>query len=319
MDRDVSFATGPEPVIGWAIPGSLAIVAASPVRPRAVGSGMILRGSIPDFFLHGTPIHSVSFGLSGTSTVEWRHGARLKRFVATPGGFSISPAGSDSAYCAPGAIESLVLGIDAAELDRIAAREFDQARGTVELEPVQSRNHAEINDLGHAYAALLRSSRRGIGLYAETLWLQVAMQLLWNFSSLRRPVGAEAERLSDARVRRVVDHLESSLAEEVSLADLAELAGLSPNHFLNAFKKATGKTPHRFLTERRVARACELLRNPQMPIVSIALAVGFSSQSHFTTVFGRFVGTTPASYRAGVLGSGSRSPRRRDAGGNPRG
>ncbi|MBV8311428.1 MAG: helix-turn-helix transcriptional regulator [Planctomycetaceae bacterium] len=80
------------------------------------------------------------------------------------------------------------------------------------------------------------------------------------------------------------------------------MAGLSPNYFLSAFKKATGKTPHLFLTEKRVAKACELLSNPQLSIVNVALAVGFSSQSHFTTVFGRFMKTTPACYRAHILG-----------------
>jgi AraC family transcriptional regulator len=302
MGHDGSSLRADHEDFGWAIPGSLKILAMSPARPRAIGSGAILRGSIPDFFPHDSPAHSVSFGLSGTSKVEWRHGSRLKRFVASPGGFSLSPAGGGSAYYAPGVFESLVLGIDAAVLDGIAEREFGHAAGSVELEPVQAKAHPEINNLGHAYAALLRSSRRGVGLYAETLWLQVAMHLLWDFSSLRRTAEAGPERLADARVRRVVDYMETALAEEISLADLADIAGLSPNHFLNAFKKATGKTPHRYLTERRIARACELLRNPRASIVSIALAVGFSSQSHFTTVFGRFVGTTPASYRAKVLG-----------------
>ena len=110
------------------------------------------------------------------------------------------------------------------------------------------------------------------------------------------------ERLPDARLRGVIDFLDASLASEISLGDLADVAGLSPNYFLSAFKKATGKTPHRFLTEKRVAKACELLRNPQLSIVDVALAVGFSSQSHFTTVFGRFMKTTPASYRAHILG-----------------
>ena len=71
------------------------------------------------------------------------------------------------------------------------------------------------------------------------------------------------------------------------------MARLSPHYFLSAFKKWTGKTPHRFLTEMRIAKSRELLMKPQMSIVAVAPAVGFSSQSHFTTVFGRFTKTMP--------------------------
>ena len=74
-----------------------------------------------------------------------------------------------------------------------------------------------------------------------------------------------------------------------------------------AFKRTTGRTPHRYLTELRIAKACELLQNPHRSIVDVSLAVGFSSQSHLTTVFRRLMKTTPAAYREEVLGL--RSPR----------
>ena len=96
----------------------------------------------------------------------------------------------------------------------------------------------------------------------------------------------------------MIDYLHGSFAEEISLDALALLAGLSPNYFLHAFKHTMGRTPHRYLTELRIAKACELLENPHRSIVDISLAVGFSSQSHLTTVFRRFKKTTPAAYQA---------------------
>ena len=110
------------------------------------------------------------------------------------------------------------------------------------------------------------------------------------------------EKLADPRLRRVIEYLHGSFAEEISLDGLALVAGLSPNYFLHAFKQTTGQTPHRYLTELRIAKACELLHNPYWSIVEISLTVGFSSQSHLTTVFRRFVKTTPAAYREEVLG-----------------
>jgi AraC family transcriptional regulator len=71
---------------------------------------------------------------------------------------------------------------------------------------------------------------------------------------------------------------------------------------LSAFRRATGKTPHRYLTEQRVAKACEILQNPHRSIVEVSLAVGFSSQSHLTSVFRRLLKTTPAAYREEILG-----------------
>jgi AraC family transcriptional regulator len=226
----------------------------------------------------------------------------LSQFVAAPGRFSIFPGGSRSEFYMADPLETLGLCVGPDQLRTIAEREFGPDGSTVELVPVCQKTTPEIVTLGQAFASLLRAPRKGNGLYAETLWTQIAIQLLWNFSSLPREGEAHVERLSDARVRRVIDYMHTSLADEISLADLADLVGLSSNYFLNAFKKATGKPPHRYLTELRVAKACELLRNPQVPIVNVALAVGFSSQSHFTTVFGRYMKTTPASYRAQILG-----------------
>jgi AraC family transcriptional regulator len=288
--------------LAWNLPLGYTLCATSVIAPWEVGHAAILRGRLPDFHVYRKPRHAVSFVLSGTAQIEWKDRTRLARFVARPGGFSIIPDGGATAFRSDQTLESLNLSIEQRHLDAIADREFRPHSGTVELQAAYQRTTPEIVALGQAFAAVIRSPRKGTGLYAESLWTQIVVQLLWNYSSLAEQTEVPIDRLCDSRVRRVVDYLESSLSDEISLADLAELAGLSPNHFLNAFKKATGKTPHRYLTERRVAKACELLRNPQTPIAVVALAVGFSSQSHFTTVFGRLKKTTPASYRAQLLG-----------------
>jgi AraC-like DNA-binding protein len=74
------------------------------------------------------------------------------------------------------------------------------------------------------------------------------------------------------------------------------------SYFLGAFKQAMGRTPHRYLTEQRIARACERLQDPHRSITEVAFYVGFSSQSHLTSVFRRYTKTTPAAYRDEVLG-----------------
>ncbi|QEH38673.1 Transposon Tn10 TetD protein [Aquisphaera giovannonii] len=85
------------------------------------------------------------------------------------------------------------------------------------------------------------------------------------------------------------------------MARLAQVAGLSPYHFLRVFKRATGRSPHRYIIEQRVNRAADLLRDPRRTIVEVAYEVGFCSQSHLTVVFRRFMKTTPAAYRDEML------------------
>jgi AraC-like DNA-binding protein len=69
-------------------------------------------------------------------------------------------------------------------------------------------------------------------------------------------------------------------------------------HFASQFRKATGVRPHEYLLTRRIRRGAELLRASEMPIVEIALTVGFQTQAHFTTVFKRFIGCTPCRWRS---------------------
>ena len=86
-------------------------------------------------------------------------------------------------------------------------------------------------------------------------------------------------------MRRVLDYIDAQLTAELGLVELAAIAGLSPHHFVEAFKISVGKPPHQFVMERRVQRALELLRDGDRTIAEIAHVAGFSSQSHLTANF----------------------------------
>jgi AraC family transcriptional regulator len=103
--------------------------------------------------------------------------------------------------------------------------------------------------------------------------------------------------LAPRRLRMVQDYIEANLSDEITLADLAEIAGLSMTHFCRAFHRSTGLASHQYMIRRRVERAKDLLARGQLPIAQIALAVGFGNQSHMTTHFRRVVGTTPWRFR----------------------
>ena len=99
------------------------------------------------------------------------------------------------------------------------------------------------------------------------------------------------------RLKRAIEYFEAHLAEQVSLAEVASVTGITRMHFAAQFRAATGLSPHQYLLRRRIDKAQELLMSTDMSLVEIALAVGFQSQSHFTTVFKRLVGDTPSSWR----------------------
>jgi transcriptional regulator GlxA family with amidase domain len=99
------------------------------------------------------------------------------------------------------------------------------------------------------------------------------------------------------RLQRVLDHVEANLGREIRLQDMADAARLSAHHFSELFRETTGEAPYRYVMRARVERAKTLLRNSMMSILDVALAVGFSDQSHFSKVFRRLAGITPGAYR----------------------
>jgi AraC-like DNA-binding protein len=97
--------------------------------------------------------------------------------------------------------------------------------------------------------------------------------------------------------RRAKELLMARLNGEVTLEVLAQECGLSRSHFARAFKTTTGLPPHRWLLDRRIERARELLLNSPLPIADVADLCGFADQSHFTRVFTNALGVSPGEWR----------------------
>ncbi len=124
----------------------------------------------------------------------------------------------------------------------------------------------------------------------------MALQLINHHCAQPAPAMAEPT-LTPRQLRRVTSLIAAQLDRDLSLADLAAEAGLSRSHFGRAFRRATGVPPYRWLTERRVERARELLQAGTLSAAEVGLAVGYPSPSHFGAVFLRHTGVTPAAYR----------------------
>lgn len=99
------------------------------------------------------------------------------------------------------------------------------------------------------------------------------------------------------RLSRARDFARASFDQRVTLNEMAQVACLSPTHFLRTFKHAFHQTPHQYLTARRLAEAQRLLLETDRRVTDICLAVGFSSLSSFSWMFRRHVGQSPEEYR----------------------
>jgi len=97
--------------------------------------------------------------------------------------------------------------------------------------------------------------------------------------------------------RRAKEFIDANLSRNLTLLEIAEQCDLSVSHFSRAFRHSTGRPPHRWLLERRVDAAKAMLACENTPLATVASACGFSDPSHFSRVFSRIAGDTPASWR----------------------
>jgi AraC-like DNA-binding protein len=131
-------------------------------------------------------------------------------------------------------------------------------------------------------------------LACEELLLRTTMKLFLHHSSAQAtPKGPSPP------VAMAIQRLNEAADQQVSLAELAALAGVSRFKLLRGFAREVGTTPHAYLLQRRLRAARRLLAAGQTP-VQAAIEAGFADQSHLTRAFVRFFGMTPARYRAAI-------------------
>jgi AraC family transcriptional regulator len=137
-------------------------------------------------------------------------------------------------------------------------------------------------------------------LYGESLGAALAVYLARRYAA--RPMQKQPVRggLPTYQLRRVLDYISAHLEHDVSLADLARVAELSPNYFAELFRQRLGTPPHRYVLERRIERAKTLLRNRTLTVMDVALLTGFKDQGHFGRAFRQVVGMPPSTYRRGL-------------------
>lgn len=245
---------------------------------------------------HETSFHEINVTISG-SLVTTKSSATGKR-ICTKGGsgnLCLTPAGQTVSAAWNANMDSLGILLSPEFVKKTALENrFNRA---FEFKEIYKAQDPLIQQIG---LALLKeaNAETAVGkVYSDSLIQTLTLHLLRNYSTANILSETSNGGLSGYKLKRVQEFINANLDEDLSLAEIAEIADLSQFHFVRAFRKSTGKTPQQYLMEQRIERAKELLLKDELPLVEISLQTGFKNQSHFTTLFRKFTKYTPKMWR----------------------
>ena len=256
---------------------------------RAVqGAGDWSDAATPDLVI-GSPTK-----LASTATLDMGDGRFTMRYA--PGNvFTVTPPGFAATAKVDGPHEVQILAVPYAKLLTFAG-DTAGLPSDGDFGRLHRGYHvnSEIRQLLNRLWNGTRHGAPGGSLWADGILLQLAGLLLR--LSDRKSMDFRGG-LAEWQVQRVFEVMNERLAENIGLDELAHTVGLSASHFSRSFNVSVGVPPYRWLTERRIERAKQLLANRDLGLTEIALSVGFGGQSAFGAAFKRIAGLTPSEYR----------------------
>ncbi len=242
--------------------------------------------------------HFFAHHLGHPVDLAWRlGGGALRKGRCYPGTSSVVPAGHEVYWETPGDMRVINIFIPRRLLSNAEEAVFGGQSGAGQDERIGFEDR-RAERLALLMADALVPSGPGDPLFAQSLTAALCVQLVSSGAGARAAATLDRSgRLTPRQVARAVECMHARLAAPITLLEIAAAVGISEFHFARGFRRATGKTPHRFLTELRVAKAKELLAQDALSLSAIALECGFGSASRFSTVFSQYAGLTPGRYR----------------------
>lgn len=251
----------------------------------------------PDMEQPALDHHYVTVHLGGAKRVTRRgEGAPVLANIEL-GGLSIMPAGSVFSWKTEGPIGFAHLYLAPRMVDQVILEEFDRDPRTVSLVDRVGFTDPLLRPLLCSMLDEIRAPGTASQLFLNTLLRAFTLKLVRDYSTVEARRTSARHELAPYRLRRVLAYIESHLAEDISLNDLASLSGNSVYHFSRGFRRATGLPPYRYVVECRIERAKVLLQESLLPLADVTHQCGFNSQRQFGTMFTKLVGISPGRFR----------------------
>ncbi|MBE9042246.1 helix-turn-helix transcriptional regulator [Oscillatoriales cyanobacterium LEGE 11467] len=244
------------------------------------------------------PQHYFAMNVGSSFEWEWKDGNCFRKERSQPGTIWVNPAGVPFSHRVYGDNQFALLTLEPQQLLEGLPEE-----AAIDSEAFSREHHARDPQIQHLMNALLQeaSARNPNGkLYVELLSTALSIHYVNHYrlaGPLDRQIDFSRVKAGDRhRIGKAIDYIEAFLSEDISLDDLATVAGRSKFHFCRLFKVAVGLTPHQYLMKRRVERAAQALTRGTPNIANVAIAYGFSDQTHFTRNFKKIKGITPGEF-----------------------
>jgi len=240
--------------------------------------------------------HILTMGLKHPSRFEIADGANHRvSYVRQPGSLSLIPAGVRPVMRAETEFDLVACALDSGLVSAVDSELERRPKGELRLQL-----HFQDPAAQQLMMLLLADAHEGFSterLYTEYLAQALAVRMFYQRGQSRpETINRGASALPRHVLRRIIERMRC-FSCDLSLQTLANESGYSRVHFVRMFRAATGYSPHNYLLNLRLERARELLRNPSMSLIDIALDCGFSSHSHMSRLFHKLVGVTPSAYR----------------------
>jgi len=197
--------------------------------------------------------------------------------------------------------EGILISVNESLIDRLA-----QEVGTPspwETFRFHTLSDPVVHRLAWALGNEFKTNRNQGPIFSESVVITLLGYLLRSERNIRESSTAKGG-LTTAQLRHCQEFIEANLAENITLDELSRTANVSLYHFIRAFKKSAGMTPHQYILDRRVRNAETLLISTSDSVADIAKAVGFLSAGHFSSAFQKILQIAPTAYRR-VYGAAS--------------
>ena len=195
--------------------------------------------------------------------------------------------------------ESLVFDIELVRQHGYLPDDFISAvvSGNVILHDFLPHDNKELSVLAQKLFETVKNSAEGYELEASGYLLIFLGELKRQHLYIEKKIIPTNKRRQSEQLDAVLNLIRKKYAEELTLEQMADAAGLSPKYFCRVFREATERSPVEYLNWFRINRSCTMLRETREKLSVIASACGFNDFSYFIKMFKRYKGMTPLKYR----------------------